>query len=414
MKTRLNVITIILAIFVCLFFCVPTLADEVCGRYDTIPVMQGEYIVQNNVWGASHVWVTSTPQCVTVYDTRLPRFRVSRSAHRGTRVASYPSIFKGCHWSQCSANSGMPVLISEIASAPFTWKVTPARSGQNNIAAEAWFSPQRDATQGYANGGELMIWIDSKGMTPDGARIGTATIGGATWDLWFDKPNKDRNWNYIAYRRDGLTEVSLDLNDFIKDAISRGYLMTDWYLHDLEAGTEIIRGGEGFSTDAFSFSPVFWSWSEPAGKLMGTPNYGYRLSPLYDEATAETPQTWTELDEAPGFMGVTFDQITPISGVRFYSYDQAPYWNHITRYRILGQHDNDTWVEVVPSNTPGGHLPGWQEIRFPEASYQAIKVEYSSVSTDNAPRVGELQFATPTQHTAASIAGSLEKSSINQ
>ncbi|WP_295456262.1 CARDB domain-containing protein [uncultured Thiodictyon sp.] len=224
-------------------------AVEECQQFGTVPVMQGEYSVQNNVWNAT------TTQCVKV-DPTVAGFAVSQSAHNATTVASYPSIFRGCHWATCTTNSGMPVAIGRIARAPFSWSVTPAPSVTGNIAAEAWFSPRQapDAQLGYDGGGELMIWLDSNGMVPSGTRVATTTIGGATWEVWYDAPNAGRNWQYIAYRQpQRVTAVNLDLNDFIRDALARGYLDRSWYLHDLEAGEEIMSGGAGFATDAFSF-----------------------------------------------------------------------------------------------------------------------------------------------------------------
>ncbi|CAK0781063.1 exported hypothetical protein [Gammaproteobacteria bacterium] len=398
MRTMLkSPVTFVLAVGLTGFASATVLADEVCQKYGTISILGGEFIVQNNVWNSS------TSQCVLVPDNNTASFTVSRSDHNTNTVASYPSIYKGCHWGNCTTNSGMPIPIGRIASAPFTWTVTPAPSGQWNIAAEAWFSPQKDSSAGYQNGAELMIWLDSNGMSPAGKQVGSASIGGASWEVWFSELNAERNWNYLAYRRKGVSSVSLDLNDFIKDAASRGYLKTTLFLHDFEAGTEIMSGGYGFVTNSFSFNLSLWS--EPVGDLIGTPNYGYSLSALYDETptknvtessteTVETPQTWTELNEAPGYLGVVFDGSTPVSGVRFYSYAQSWGWNHITKYKIMGQRGKD-WIEIVPERATTGVLPGWEAVMFPEGHYDAIRVEYSNVSYGAAPRIGELEFATP-------------------
>ena len=35
----------------------------------------------------------------------------------GGAPATYPSIFKGCHWGQCTANSGLPIQVSNLGSA---------------------------------------------------------------------------------------------------------------------------------------------------------------------------------------------------------------------------------------------------------------------------------------------------------
>jgi hypothetical protein len=227
----------------------PALAQSAstCAQYGTISVMGGQYIVQNNVWGAS------TPQCVTVPNTGATAFTVSSSGANQGSVASYPSIFKGCHWSSCTSGSGLPAVYSSVSSANFSWSTTRASSGTWDIAAEAWMSTTSNTANGYNGGLELMIWLDYSGMQPAGSRVGTATIAGASWEVWYG----NIGWNYVAYRRVGAaSSVSGNLKDFINDAISRGYAQSSWYLSDFEAGTEIMSGGAGFSTSSFSFSPV--------------------------------------------------------------------------------------------------------------------------------------------------------------
>ncbi len=221
------------------------LAVEVCGQWDMVEVMGGEYIIQNNVWGAD------TAQCISVPNTNSNAFTVSSSAHNQGSVASYPSVFKGCHWGTCTSNSGMPVLVNQISSAPFSWSVTRISSGTWNVAAEAWLSASTDSSGGYAGGGELMIWLDYQGMQPAGSQVGTANIGGVSYQVWYSQ----MDWNYVAYRPTSTRgSINADLKAFIDDAVSRGYMQNSWYLHDFEAGFELMVGGAGFSSNSFSFS----------------------------------------------------------------------------------------------------------------------------------------------------------------
>jgi hypothetical protein len=236
---------LLLAALVSLASAQPSPAAETCARYGTISVANGQYVVQNNVWGAS------TAQCVNVPDTSQTAFTVSSSAHNQGSVAAYPSIYKGCHWGACTSGSGLPVVYSNVSSAPFSWSTTRASSGTWNIAAEAWMSASSSSSNGYNGGAEIMIWLDYAGMQPSGSQVGTASIAGATWQVWYS----NIGWNYVAYRRVGAAgSISADLKAFIDDAISRGYAQRSWYLHVLEAGTELMAGGQGFRTNSFSFS----------------------------------------------------------------------------------------------------------------------------------------------------------------
>ncbi|MBN2520962.1 MAG: hypothetical protein JXB17_10685, partial [Bacteroidales bacterium] len=84
--------------------------QEICSGSTTI--MGGEYNVMNNVWGSVH-----GDQCIEV-DPDTSYFKVSLSTHNSSNVASYPCIFKGCHWGWCTTKDNpFPKKISEIESA---------------------------------------------------------------------------------------------------------------------------------------------------------------------------------------------------------------------------------------------------------------------------------------------------------
>ena len=227
----------------------PGMAAEICGQYDILPVMGGRYIIQNNIWGAS------TAQCVAVPRADATEFIIASSRHNQSSVASYPSIFQGCHWGRCSAGSNMPLQVDQVKSAPFSWIVSNRSAGIWNMAAEAWFSPIPDSSHGYDGGAELMIWLDRQVLQPAGEKVGRVFISGAWWDVWYAKMSHAKlGWNYIAYQREEPTDsVQLDFRDFISDSLSRRYINSSWYLHNLQAGFEIQAGGEGLTSNSFSF-----------------------------------------------------------------------------------------------------------------------------------------------------------------
>ena len=219
-------------------------AVEVCGLWDTVDVMGGEYIVMNNVWGAE------TAQCIDVPDTNQTTFTVTSAAHDQGSVASYPAIYKGCHWGACTTGWS-PTRVSDVTTAPFSWSVNTISAGTWNVAAEAWFDADLDTTNGFDGGAELMIWLDYQGMQPAGSQVGTATIAGVTRGVW----TAQIGWTYIAYRATSpMTSINADLKPFIDDSVARGYIDSSWYLHNLEAGFELMTGGAGFTSNSFSFS----------------------------------------------------------------------------------------------------------------------------------------------------------------
>ncbi|MFH1195860.1 MAG: glycoside hydrolase [bacterium] len=219
---------------------------ELC-KSETTPVLNGEYIVMSNVWGAT------TPQCLEV-NKESTFFKVTLSGHdNGNSVAAYPSIYKGCHWDSCTTvNNPLPLQINGIESAPFLWDVTTSDAGGIwNTALDIWFAPIKTGSKYSA---ELMIWIDYHGgAMPGGTIQDSVIIGGYEWDIYFAK----WDWNYIAYKITAPADkVNLDLNDFIKDSIKRGYLEDTWYMHAVEAGFEIFSGGQGLTNNSFKVDVI--------------------------------------------------------------------------------------------------------------------------------------------------------------
>ncbi|MBN1696918.1 MAG: hypothetical protein JW881_05345 [Spirochaetales bacterium] len=214
-------------------------AQETCEKYGIISVAGGEYSLANNVWGAD------TRQCIR--SNGSTGFTVSVSEHNQGSVAAYPSIWKGCHWGDCTSGSGLPRRVSEIGSASYNFSVSSTRpEGDYNVAAECWLSPNEDSSDGYNNGAEIMIVLDYRNMYPAGSQVGTFN-GHAVYYA-------SVGWNFVTYVLTGRNSASGNFMDFINDAISRGYAERSWYLHDMEAGFEIMRGGQGLTCNSFSFS----------------------------------------------------------------------------------------------------------------------------------------------------------------
>jgi hypothetical protein len=260
---------------------------EMTGRYDTRSVKGGEYTVENNVWGAS------TAQRVQL-DPNGTYFKVTYTEHNNTggTPASYPFMYKGDHYgSRTAVNNPMPMGVEQISSAPFTWTInTSGASGTWNCAYESWFSdPSAPNPNTYTC--ELMIWINYSGANPAGAQIGTVAIGGHTWGVFSQiMTSSTSSWNYIAYKISTVTDsVSLDLKDFIHDALSRGIIYTPWKLNNMEAGFEIWSNGIGLTTKSYSASVLDGGVPEnyaPVPFLLVTPTDKKSLN------SAIIPFTW--------------------------------------------------------------------------------------------------------------------------
>ena len=247
-------------------------------KWGIIEVMGGEYIIQNNVWGAD------TLQEITVPDTSQTSFTVSISQHNQGSVASYPSIFKGAHWGTIT-NSWISYRVSDLTSATYSWSVDSYRpSGSFNVAAEAWFSSNIDTSDGYEGGCELMIWLDSQGMVPAGSQIDTYS----SYQVWYGYIG----WHCITYFQTGQSSGTVNLLDFINDVMSRGYLDASWYLHAIEAGFEIMSGGEGLTLNSFSASVS-------TGQVNNPPSINQPSDISYTEGDTGNSIQWTATDSDP-------------------------------------------------------------------------------------------------------------------
>jgi hypothetical protein len=216
------------------------------------PVAAGAYTVQNNEWGSG------APQSITTNGNA--GFTVTASSiNNATNAApgGYPSIYAGCHWGNCTQGElgAPPVQVSRLTvpgTVTTSWKTTqPGGSAAYDVAYDVWFN-QTPAAAGQPDGAELMVWLNHHGpVQPFGSQVGTATIGGVSYQVWDGAQPWGDTITYVM--ASPATSVrDLDVGALAADAVRRGYIRTSWYLTDVEAGFELWRGGAGLATDSFS------------------------------------------------------------------------------------------------------------------------------------------------------------------
>jgi hypothetical protein len=221
--------------------------QSTCSQYGTVSINSGQYIFQNNEWNSS------AEQCATVSGTGFTLTTANFSLPTNGAPATYPSIFRGCHWGNCTSSSPFPIEENNIASASTSVSITQPSGYNNDSAYDIWFN-QTSTTSGQPNGTEIMIWIDHQGSPqPYGSQVATETIDGAVWDVW---TGIESSWNIVSYvRQTPVTSVSnLNLLPFFADAVTRGSLEPSWWLIDVEFGFEIWSGGQGLAMTNYSVS----------------------------------------------------------------------------------------------------------------------------------------------------------------
>lgn len=271
------------------------------------------YTVQNNEWGSG------APECVTV--AALGGFTVTSSSIANSTSGApggYPSIYRGCHWGNCTPGSGLPVRVSRLLSpgtVTTSWATAQPRTGAYDVAYDIWFN-QAPTTSGQPDGAELMIWLNHNGpVQPYGSQVSTAAIGGRSYQVWFG----NEGWNTISYSMvAGTTSVrNLDIAPFVADAIRRGYIQKSWYLIDVEAGFEIWQGGAGLATDSFTVN-VAGAGPAPVAAVATAAQPAPSSAPLAAGAscavTYSVVRTWPDGVQAQAVL--TNTSASPLSGWR--------------------------------------------------------------------------------------------------
>ncbi|MFI2376229.1 cellulose binding domain-containing protein [Streptomyces sp. NPDC018964] len=238
----------------------PAQADTtICEQYGSTTV-QGRYVVQNNRWG------TSATQCVTATDTGFRVAQADGSVPTDGAPKSYPSIFNGCHYTNCSPGTALPARISTISSAPSSISYGYVGDAVYNASYDIWLDPT-PRTDGV-NRTEIMIWLNKVGpIQPIGSQVGTAGVAGRTWQVWSGGNGSNDVISFVA--PSAVSSFSFDVMDFVRETVARGMARNDWYLTSVQAGFEPWRNGAGLAVN--SFSSTVHTGSEGPGEEPGGP-----------------------------------------------------------------------------------------------------------------------------------------------
>ncbi|MEE1928474.1 cellulose binding domain-containing protein [Streptomyces sp. TRM 70351] len=223
----------------------PAQADVlICDQYGSTTI-QGRYVVQNNRWG------TSATQCVNATGTGFQVTQADGSVPTNGAPKSYPSVFNGCHYTNCSPGTNLPKRVSTIGSAPSSISYSYVNNAVYNAAYDIWLDPA-PKTDGVSQT-EIMIWFNRVGpVQPIGSPVGTASIGGRTWQVWTGSNGHNDVISFLA--PSAISSWSFDVMDFVDETVRRGMAGQNWYLTSVQAGFEPWQGGAGLAVNSFSSS----------------------------------------------------------------------------------------------------------------------------------------------------------------
>ncbi|WP_431880320.1 GH12 family glycosyl hydrolase domain-containing protein [Micromonospora marina] len=217
---------------------------QICEQYGSTTI-QNRYVVQNNRWG------TTAQQCINVTSTGFEITTQQGSSPTNGAPVSYPSVFAGCHYTNCSPGTNLPIQVSQISSATSSINYKYVSGATYNASYDIWLdpTPKRDGV----NQMEIMIWLNRQGpIQPIGSPVGTATIDGRSWEVWRGSNGANNVISYLA--PSAISSANLNLLAFINDTRNRGAITNSWYLTSIQAGFEPWQGGAGLGVTSFSAS----------------------------------------------------------------------------------------------------------------------------------------------------------------
>ncbi|MGC9497226.1 GH12 family glycosyl hydrolase domain-containing protein [Streptomyces sp. WG7] len=268
----------------------------ICEPFGTTTI-QGRYVVQNNRWGSS------ATQCVTATDTGFRVSQADGSAPTNGAPKSYPSVFNGCHYTTCSPGTNLPARLDTVSEAPSSISYGYVGDAVYNASYDIWLDPT-PRTDGV-NRTEIMIWFNRVGpIQPIGSQVGTAAVGGRTWEVWTGSNGANDVLSFVA--PSAITDWSFDVMDFVRATVARGLAEDDWYLTSVQAGFEPWQNGAGLAVNSFSSTVS-------TGGGAGTPDPGGPGDPAACEVTYGT-NVWQ--DGFTADVTVTNTGTTPVDGWR--------------------------------------------------------------------------------------------------
>lgn len=221
----------------------PAHADtQICEQYGTTTI-GGRYVVMNNRWG------TSAEQCINVTDSGFTITSQQGVGNTSGAPVSYPAVYLGCHYANCSPGSNLPMQVGALGSVTSSVDFSYVAGATYDAAYDIWLDPT-PRTNGV-NAMEIMIWFNRQGaIQPIGSVVGTTTIGGRSWQVWQGSNGSNNVISYVAPAP--LAAWTFSVLDFIADVRNRGAITNSWYLTSIQAGFEPWIGGAGLAVRSFS------------------------------------------------------------------------------------------------------------------------------------------------------------------
>jgi hypothetical protein len=163
---------------------------------------------------------------------------------------SYPALIYGFKpWRGTSTTDGMPVALSSLNKLDVTYSISTQAQGAYNTAFEIWLTDS-DNPEPNDITAEVMVWLDSRKITPAGDYKGIIEIENSKYGLWIGRME---HWKYIVFKAEKSSmSGSLNLKSFLHEATRLGEIGIDTRISSIELGNEVVHGTGRTVVNAFT------------------------------------------------------------------------------------------------------------------------------------------------------------------
>ncbi|THU92951.1 glycoside hydrolase family 12 protein [Dendrothele bispora CBS 962.96] len=201
----------------------------------------GRFILENNLWGEASADSGSQSSQVTATNGNTLTWKTTYN------------------WVDANLDlrEGLGKELSAISSIPTTWTwsyTNPSSDLVADVSYDLWLSGSSSGTGASSTSTfEIMVWLSSRGGAgPAGSQIGTANVGGVTWNLFQGTVATWTVFSFVAQSE--ITNFNADLLPFFTFLSANHGLSTSQFLVQAQAGTEPFEGSATLSTAAYSIS----------------------------------------------------------------------------------------------------------------------------------------------------------------
>jgi hypothetical protein len=245
--------------------------DVTLTEWDATTTIQNKYVVMNNNYvedpnGRNQ----DLPQTIVVDDYGFSITQREGSAPTDGAPLSYPAIYLGCHYGNCSPSNPLPLKIGDLNTATTSISYTYSSDPSNiyDASYDIWLDPSPNPSLYVPNRQEVMIWLNSQGdMVPNPISFSgatpytTTTIGGVSWNVFQGYNGANQVISFLPVSGQ-IASTVLDLKPFFDEVKTVSSVLEyvparvtdEWYLISVQAGFEPWKGGVGLSVDSFNVS----------------------------------------------------------------------------------------------------------------------------------------------------------------